>query len=214
MTVYLIDGYNVLHQLVGRPAGRDPGHSTQVAPAWQPPEAGSSSREASALPEGAPDTAQSRSLADLDDQRRRLIDRIASFIGATSDTAIIVFDSHSQALQKSESATARVQVYFGSFSESADAIIERETYARSAGENVIVVSSDYNLQKTVFKANVTRRSSRQFVLELQEHTRKVANASNCITMSHRVEERVGPETLERLKALREALEGGKPGPGR
>jgi predicted RNA-binding protein with PIN domain len=165
-----------------------------------------------AFAQGEPGAPQAGSLVDLEDQRRRLIDRIASFMGATSDTAIIVFDSHAEALQKSESATARVQVYFGSFSESADTIIERETYSRSAGESVVVVSSDYNLQKTVFKTNVTRRSSRQFVLELQEHTKKVANSSNCITMSHRVEERVGPETLERLKALREALEKAEPGP--
>ncbi len=129
-----------------------------------------------AFARGEPGAPQTGSLVDLEDQRRRLIDHIASFMGATSDTAIIVFDSHAEALQKSESATARVQVYFGSFSESADTIIERETYSRSAGESVVVVSSDYNLQKTVFKTNVTRRSSRQFVHELQEHTKKVANS--------------------------------------
>jgi len=190
--IYLIDGYNVLHQLVRR----EPQAGPEARPgAW---------RGGSPRPAGAID--------DLEDKRGRLIDRIASFMGATSDNAIIVFDSHSEALQKSESATARVQVYFGSFSESADAIIERETFSRSAGENVVVVSSDSTLQKVVFKTNVTRLSSRQFVQELQEHTRKVANTSNCITMSHRVEERVGPETLERLKALRESLEKGKPGP--
>lgn len=192
MIIYLIDGYNVLHQLVRREPQAGPGARPE---AWR----GGSPRSAGAID-------------DLEDKRGRLIDRIASFMGATSDNAIIVFDSHSEALQKSESATARVQVYFGSFSESADAIIERETFLRSAGGNVVVVSSDSTLQKVVFKTNVTRLSSRQFVQELQEHTRKVANTSNCITMSHRVEERVGPETLERLKALRESLEKGKPGP--
>ena len=210
MTIYLIDGYNVLHQLVGRSPARPSGALGEQAPRHSEVVAGAAPMTAFA--QGEPGVPQTGSLVDLEDQRRRLIDRIASFMGATSDTAIIVFDSHAEALQKSESATARVQVYFGSFSESADTIIERETYSRSAGESVVVVSSDYNLQKTVFKTNVTRRSSRQFVLELQEHTKKVANSSNCITMSHRVEERVGPETLERLKALREALEKAEPGP--
>ena len=130
---------------------------------------------------------------DLEDERQRLLDRIASYMGGTSDRAIVVFDSHAQMLQKSESATANVEVYFGSFSQSADSIIEREVFALSAGENVIVVSSDYQLQKTVFRPNVIRRSSRQFVADLQDDTKRIANPQNCITMSHRIEDRIDPE---------------------
>lgn len=164
MTVYLIDGYNVLHELLGH--------------------------------EG---------VLDLEEERARLIDRIASFMGGTPDRAIVVFDSHSQMLQKSESATSNVEVYFGSFSRSADSIIEREVYAISAGENVVAVSSDYQLQKTVFRPNVIRRSSRQFVGDLQEHTKRIANLQNCITMGHRIEERIDPATVGKLKALRDEL---------
>jgi predicted RNA-binding protein with PIN domain len=141
----------------------------------------------------------------LEDERRRLVDRIASYMGGTSDRALVVFDSHSQVLQKTESATRNVDVYYGSFSRSADAIIEREVYALNAGENVVVVSSDYQLQKTIFLPNVIRRSSRQFVADLQEHTKRIANLENCITMGHRIEERIGPETVERLQALRDEL---------
>ena len=70
----------------------------------------------------------------------------------------------------------------------------------------MVVTSDYGLQKTVFLPNVMRRSSRQFVHDLQEHTTKVANRENCITIGHRVEENVDAATLSQLKALREQLE--------
>jgi predicted RNA-binding protein with PIN domain len=176
MTVYLIDGYNVLHQVLGHK------------------QAGSGKRGGS----GGSDL-------DLEDERRRLIDRIASYMGRTSDRAIVVFDSHTQLLQKQESATANVEVFFGSFSHSADSIIEREVYALSAGENVIVVSSDYQLQKTIFRPNVIRRSSRQFVSDLQEETKRIAIPENCITMGHRVEDRVDPETVDKLKALRDSL---------
>jgi len=165
MTVYIIDGYNLLHELLGH-----------------------------------------RTVGDLEEERKRLIDRIASFMGGTADRAIVVFDSHRQMLQKVESATANVEVYFGSFSRSADSIIEREVYALSAGENVVVVSSDYGLQKTIFRPNVIRRSSRQFVLELQEHTKRIANSQSCITMSHRVEDRIDPAVAERLRELRKRLE--------
>lgn len=164
MTVYLIDGYNVLHELLAH-AG----------------------------------------VLDLEEERTRLIDRIASYMGGTSDRAIVVFDSHSQMLQKTESATANVDVYFGSFSRSADSIIEREVFALSAGTNVVALSSDYQLQKTIFRPNVIRRSSRQFVGDLQEHTKRIANSQNCITMGHRIEERIDPGTVERLKALRDEL---------
>jgi predicted RNA-binding protein with PIN domain len=164
LSVYLIDGYNVLHEFVGH----------QV-------------------------------VDDLEDQRNRLIDRIASFMGGTSDRAIIVFDSRVQTLQKSESATRNVEVYFGSFSRSADSIIEREVFALSAGENVTVVSSDYNLQKTIFRPNVIRHSARQFVEDLQTHTKSIANPKNCITMNHRIEDRVDSAMVEKLKALRENL---------
>jgi predicted RNA-binding protein with PIN domain len=197
MTVFLIDGYNVLHQLVGhrqlKGGGDFRGHQGRTR------NADASSRE-----QGTP---FDRGDLDLEDARKRLVDRIASYMGRSKDRAIIVFDSHAQMLQKQESATANVEVFFGSFSQSADSIIEREAFAASAGENVVVVTSDYTLQKTVFRPNVIRRSSRQFVSDLQEETRRIAIPQNCTTMSHRIEDRVDPRTVDKLKALREMLEG-------
>jgi predicted RNA-binding protein with PIN domain len=189
MTIYLIDGYNVLHQATG--------HKQPVAG-----KGGGGSKGTGAA--GIPGAVEE---ADLEDARKRLIDRIASYMGRTSDRAIVVFDSHTQLLQKQESATGNVRVYFGSFSQSADSIIEREVYAVSAGENVVVVSSDYQLQKTIFRPNVIRRSSRQFVGDLQEETKSIAISPNCTTMSHRIEDRVESETVDKLKALRDSLAG-------
>jgi len=173
MTVFLVDGYNVMHEL-RRSEGRDPEET--LAPGL------------------------------LEDERTRLLDRIASFMGGTTDRAIVVFDSSNSSLQKGQSATGNVQVYFGSLDRSADAIIERVTYALSAAENVVVVTSDYGLQKTIFLRNVTRCSSRQFVSDLQHHTREVANSENCTRMVHRVEDRIDSESLESLRELRRRLE--------
>lgn len=173
MTVYIIDGYNVLHEL-RRQQGKE-AHGTRLDP-------------------GA-----------LADERARFVDRIASFMGGTVDRAIVVFDSHTAALQKAESATPNVEVYFGSLEHTADAIIERTAYVLRAAENVVVVTSDYGLQKTVFSTSVMRKSSRQFVDELQVHTRKVAISPDCTRMVHRVEERIDATSLERLKSLRDCL---------
>jgi predicted RNA-binding protein with PIN domain len=164
MTVYLIDGYNLLHQLLGH-----------------------------------------RELLDLEDERAHLVDRIASYMGGSSDRAVVVFDAHSQLLQKQESATRNVEIYFGSFSRSADSIIEKEAFNISQGESVVVVTSDYQLQRTTFRPNVIRQSSRQFAGELQEHTKRIAISPDCITMNHRIEDRIDPGTVDRLKTLRERL---------
>ena len=164
MSVYLIDGYNLLHEVLGHGG-----------------------------------------VLQLEDERRRLIDRIASYMGGTSDRAIVVFDGKGPMLQKGESATANVEVYFGSFSRSADSIIEKEAFKLSQGERVVVISSDYQLQQTILRPNVIRRSSRQFAGDLQEHTKRIAISPDCITMSHRIEDRIDPGTIDRLKALRDGL---------
>lgn len=168
MSVYLIDGYNLLHEIVRRDEGSD-----------------------------------AMCAADLEEERRRLVDRVAGYIGATADRAIVVFDSSSKELQKPQTASRQLEVVFGSFARSADSIIEREVYALSAGENVIVVSSDYQLQKVVFLPNVERRSSRQFAQDLQDHTKKIANSDYCIRIGHRIEERIDSQLVEKLKALRD-----------
>ncbi len=173
MTVYLIDGYNLMHEL-RRSGGR--AMADDLGP------------------------------GELEDERRRLVDRIASFMGGSSDKAIIAFDSSNAALQQGQSATANVEVLFGSFERSADSIIERATYRLNAAEKIVVVTSDYGLQKTTFLANVTRRSSRQFASDLQEHTREVAISEKCTRMVHRVEDRIPRKGLEELKELRRRLE--------
>lgn len=166
MTVYLIDGYNLMHEILG--------HKEPV---------------------------------DLEDERGRLIDRIGSYMGETSDRAVVVFDSHGRSLQTQHSATRNVEVTFGSFARTADAVIEREAYNLSQGSSVMVVTSDYQLQQTTFRPNVIRRSSRQFAGDLQEHTKRIAISPDCITMSHRIEDRLDPGSVDRLKALRDRLAG-------
>jgi predicted RNA-binding protein with PIN domain len=173
LSIYLIDGYNLLHAL-RRIEGRDSGGNFAAG--------------------------------ELEQERGWLLDRIASHMGASSDRAIVVFDAKRDQLQRGESRSRNVEVFFGSFSRSADSIIERETYALRSEESIVVVSSDYALQKTVFLPNVVRRSSRQFAQDLEEDTTKVANLKNCTTISNRVEDKLDAKALDRLKELRESLE--------
>jgi predicted RNA-binding protein with PIN domain len=179
VTVYLIDGYNLLHALIKAESRCGLGETLEPG--------------------------------RLEDERHRLLDRVASFMGGTKDRAIVVFDARKSKLEKQVVSARNVEVFFGSFDRSADSIIERAAYSLREYEGIIVVSSDYDIQKTVFQANVTRRSSAQFVLDLSENTKKVAEFRKCTTIGHRVEDRIDAETLEQLKALRASLERRNPG---
>lgn len=176
MTLYIIDGYNVLHALM-----ESRGRGEELTP------------------------------IDLERERERLVDQVASYMAGTSDRAIAVFDSKRARLERSEAASRNVEVYFGSFSRSADTIIERVAYQLRRDETVIVVSSDYVLQQTVFSPSqgrfpVVRRSSAQFVAELQSNVRAISSTKTGPGNAHRVEDRVASEMLERLRKLRHDLE--------
>jgi predicted RNA-binding protein with PIN domain len=172
MTVYLFDGYNVLHELV-RAEGRG-GHGRSLQ-------------------------------GGLEDERAHLLDRVASFMGGTHDRAIAVFDSKKAALQRVESASRNVEVYFGSLARSADAVIEKCAFQLRAEEDIVVVSSDHVVQQTVFMTNVTRMSSRQFVLQLKENERAISDPGPVHKGGDRVEDRLRPEVRRQLESLREEL---------
>lgn len=179
MTLYIIDGYNVLHALMkseGR--GAEPARN------------------------------------DLERERERLLDQLTSYMAGTADRAIAVFDSKRARLERAETAAPNVEVYFGSFARSADSIIERVAYRLRQDETVVVISSDYVLQQTVFSPGqgrfpVVRESSAEFVSELMENARSIASTKTGPGDSQRVEDRLDPETLQRLRGLRDDLEDGQ-----
>lgn len=179
MTLYIIDGYNVLHALM-KSEGRGDGQA----------------------------------LNDLERERQRLVDQLTSYMAGTADRAIAVFDSKRARLERAETVSRNVEVYFGSFARSADSIIERVAYRLREDETVIVISSDYVLQQTVFSPNqgrfpVVRQSSAQFVSDLRKTARTIASTKTGPGDSQRVEDRLDPETLQRLRSLRDDLEDGE-----
>jgi len=195
MALYLIDGYNVLHQLHNAAGGYADSGSGR----------GARRQRQRRRDSGGPGSHAEFSPDELEIERRRLIDRITSFMGSSGDHALIVFDSKAKEEQVT-ATSATVQVVYGSFSRSADAIIEREAYGLRELESIVVVTSDYGLQKTTFHTNVIRRSSRQFVDDLQRSTTKLAISKDCTTIGQRVEDRLDVESIRRLEALREGLE--------
>lgn len=173
VTIFLIDGYNLLHALLKmeRRGGRD---------------------------------------LDLEQERIRLLDRLASYMGGRKDRAIAVFDSNKSKLEKAQYTSRNVEAYFGSFQRSADAIIERAAYELRQDETIVVVTSDYALQQTVFSPNagnhsVVRQSSAQFIAEMSADAMQVAKKSNGPKVEHRVEDALSPESAAKLRQLRDRL---------
>ena len=137
--------------------------------------------------------------------RESLISDVAAFAG-TEYKAIIVFD----AAENPESAgkTERiggVKVVFSPYGSSADKVIEK--LAHDARENrleVKVVTSDATIQDTVFGGGVDRMSANGFSLEMEDLGDE-AKRDQTLEVHRRatVADRINPEVLEKLKALRD-----------
>lgn len=98
-----------------------------------------------------------------------------------------------------------VDVVFSKAGKSADSVIEQLAFAaRERGCEVVVVSSDFTVQSTVFGGGVTRMSAASFATasaHLEQSWHEDARSPKHVRNT--VAERVSPETLEKLKALRD-----------
>lgn len=137
--------------------------------------------------------------------REALISDVAAFAGAEYK-AIIVFDAADN--PESAGKTERiggVKVKFSPYGSSADKVIEK--LAHDARENhleVMVVTSDATIQDTVFGGGVDRMSANGFSLEMEDLGDE-AQRDRSIEVHRRatVAERISPETLAKLEALRD-----------
>ena len=140
-------------------------------------------------------------------KREALLNDVATFAGSEYE-AVIVFDGGDNIF--SDGATERyggVRVMFSPAGWSADRVIERLARgARERQRETLVVSSDATIQDTVFAGGVTRMSAEGFCRELASTWEE-----NHLTFTPRpatknkVEGRISPDSLDRLKALRDSL---------
>lgn len=137
--------------------------------------------------------------------REALISDVAAFAG-TEYKAIIVFDGADN--PESAGKTERiggVKVVFSPYGSSADKVIEKTAYdARENRLEVMVVTSDATIQDTVFGGGVDRMSANGFSLEMEDLGDE-AKRDRTLEVHRRstVAERINPDTLAKLKALRD-----------
>ncbi len=168
-TVYIVDGYNVLHALF--PAA---------------------DRE------------------ELFARREWLADRLANHVALLGASALLVFDGPGTATTSSRPiARSPVEVCFAGGRFTADTLIARRIAEQPADISVVVVSADAEVQRTAARAGVRRMTPRELGLELaagpgdERSTQALDSARDVNRMPSRLEDKVDPETLRRLRDLRD-----------
>ncbi|MHB8169489.1 MAG: NYN domain-containing protein [Thermoleophilia bacterium] len=150
--------------------------------------------------------------ANLEEQRRVLVEQVINFVGGSGDCAAVVFDSaRARGATAHEIPHTAVTVHYASAAESADILIgklvRRELDARSAhpGKNptrIRVVSADWEVQRGVMQEHVERLSPRNFITNLKKSEKGVANQPGMDRMRWKLEHKVDVETLRKLEDLR------------
>lgn len=137
--------------------------------------------------------------------REALISDVAAYAGSEY-RAIIVFDAADNPESAGKTQTiGGVKVMFSPFGSSADKVIEKLSHdARERRVEVMVVTSDASVQDAVFGGGVDRMSANGFSLEMDDLSDE-ADLDRTIKAAQKntVADRISPDVLKRLKALRD-----------
>lgn len=153
---------------------------------------------------------QSINLPDFTDDyfnvaRQRLLNDVIDYAGRGME-AIIVYDAADRKGDASKSETVGgVRVMFSAVGQTADHLIEKLAHdARERGVETLVVTSDATIQDTVFGGGVDRMSAEGFCQELgsMADDRKESDTV-AVSRKNTIASRISPETLEKLKQLRD-----------
>ena len=137
--------------------------------------------------------------------REKLISDVAAYAGHEYK-AIIVFDGADNPSDAGKTQQiGGVKVVFSPAGTSADHVIERTAHdASEKGLEVMVVTSDADIQDTVFGGGVDRMSADGFSFEMDDlHHEAALDRNVSVHRRSTVAERINPDTLAKLKALRD-----------
>lgn len=139
--------------------------------------------------------------------REALINDVVTYAGRDFQ-AIIVFDGAGNEYSDGGfEKIAGVRIMFSRAGDSADKVIEKlAREARDRGVETMVVSSDADIQNTVFGGGVDRMSANGFsrAVALNDLETKLDETPKA-AIKNTVAERLGSDTVAKLKALRDSL---------
>jgi len=145
---------------------------------------------------------------DLEEIKQRLIVDLISYKSQRDYEVILVFDaSKSDNNKRGKEVYDKIQVIHSKSDETADTVIEELVSIWSYKKKVVVVTSDYSQQKVIFGKNTTRKSSREFGLELESVRRDIKKKIKNIEKSsqesfYNIERRLGSEIRKKISDYR------------
>ena len=144
---------------------------------------------------------------DLDSARLALVSDVAAF-AHSEFKASIVFDGHNNPQSDGISHNiAGVTIIFSRFGIDADSVIEGlSRAAREAGEDVLVVTSDAQMQWTVLGGGVVRMSADEFAGEIKAEDAEWRQHAPAGSAKVRLEDRIDEAIRDRLARWARAKE--------
>lgn len=143
----------------------------------------------------------------LEDARDLLVSMLADYGAMTRQQVTVVFDSHRRAdAEASEQRIAGVQVVYSGRKTSADHVIERLVFSARSADEVTVATSD-GLQRDYALGRGVKTVSAmilkgQIDAVLQQRDRQIGDTRARSDISRRLEDRLDPESRERLDRMR------------
>jgi predicted RNA-binding protein with PIN domain len=140
---------------------------------------------------------------ELEDRRRWLAEQLAGFAALRDARVVLVFDAHTQPRGTCEPlAGTRVEICYAGGSRSADEVIARRIATEPADAAIVVVSADYEVQRTATRAGVRRMTPRELGAAMGVDHKLLANDENTSRMATTLEDKVDLETWRKLERLR------------
>ena len=135
--------------------------------------------------------------------RDTLVNDAALFAGKDFDKCIVVFDGAGNAQSTGRpKKQAGIEVIFSPAGVSADSVIEKLAHdAREKDFEVVVVSSDFTIQSTVFGGGVTRMSAAGFASAGSELEDAWKDEKNKPVTKNTIAARLDSETRAKLEAM-------------
>lgn len=141
--------------------------------------------------------------------REALFADVLAFGGSYSSIVIVFDGGNNEFSTGKEERIGGLRIIFSAQGSSADKVIEKLAWdARMKGIETLVISSDANIQDTVFGFGVDRMSSEGFAREMElQPSATFVEERQVYTRKNTLGERLKGDSFEKLKALRDSLGG-------
>jgi predicted RNA-binding protein with PIN domain len=144
----------------------------------------------------------------IEEIKGKLVTDLAAYNSQKDYEIILVFDAHKVSnIERSSNIHDDIEVIHSRRGETADSVIEELVSRWSPDRRIVVVTSDYSQQKVVFGKNTTRRSSREFGLELKAVRDEITGMVEKVKKKTKkafypIEKRIDSKTRKKISDLR------------